>query len=82
MNSIELIFILRLTKVSIRFKAKFAKSMQNRRDILTELTLMFKLINIQIVISKKIINDVSDNFYEKLKKLMKFLIKELQIKDQ
>ena len=43
---------------------------------------MFKLIDIQIVISRKVINDVSDNFYEKSKRFMKFLIKELQTRDQ
>ena len=43
---------------------------------------MFKLIDIQIVILKKIINNVSNNFYEESKKFMKFLIKELQTRDQ
>ena len=43
---------------------------------------MFKLIGIQIVISRKVINDVSDNFYEKSKRFMKSLIKKLQTKDQ
>ena len=43
---------------------------------------MFKLIDIQIVISKKIINDVSDDFYEKSKRFMKFLIKKLQARNQ
>ena len=43
---------------------------------------MFKLINIQIIISRKIINDVSDGSYEKPKRFMKFLIKELQAKNQ
>ena len=66
----------------IRFDAKFAKLTRNKRNILTKLILMFKLIDIQIVISKKIINDVSDGFYEKSKKFMKFLIKKLQTRDQ
>ena len=43
---------------------------------------MFKLIGIQIVISRKVINDVSDDFYEKSKKFMKSLIKKFQTKDQ
>ena len=51
--------------------------MRNRRNILTELAFMFELIDIQIVISRKIINDVLDNFYKKSKRFMKFLIKEL-----
>ena len=38
---------------------------------------MFKLIDIQITISRKVINDVFDDFYEKSKRFMKFLIKEL-----
>ena len=43
---------------------------------------MFKLIDIQIVISRKVINDVSDDSYEKSKRFMKFLIKKLQTKNQ
>ena len=43
---------------------------------------MFKLIDIQIIILRKVINDVPDNFYEKSKKFIKSLIKKLQIKDQ
>ena len=65
----------------IKSNAELAKLTLNRRDILTKLTLMFKLIDIQIVISKKIINDVFDNFYEKSKKFMKFLIKEFQARN-
>ena len=38
---------------------------------------MFKLIDNQIVISKKIIIDGFESFYKKLKKFIKFLIKEL-----
>ena len=43
---------------------------------------MFKLIDIQIVIFRKVINDISDDFYEKSLKLMKFLIKKFQIRNQ
>ena len=81
-NSVELIFVLQLAEVLIKFDTKFAKLTQNRRNILTKLIFMFKLIDIQIVISRKIINDVLDNFYEKSKRFMKFLIKKLQAKDQ
>ena len=42
---------------------------------------MFKLIDIQIVISRKVINDVPDDFYEKSKRFMKFLIKKLQTRN-
>ena len=67
--------------MSIKLDAELVKLARNRRNILTELVLMFKLIDIQIVISRKVINDVSDNSYEKSKKFMKFLIKELQARD-
>ena len=62
----------------IKFNVKLEKLMRNRRDILAELVFMFKLIDIQIVISRKVINDVFDNFYEKLKRFMKSLIKKFQ----
>ena len=81
-NSIELTFVLQLTGMSIKFDAKLAKLTRNRRDILTELALMFKLIGIQIVISKKVINDVSDDSYEESKRFMKSLIKKLQARNQ
>ena len=68
--------------MSIRFDAKLAKLARNKQNILTELVLMFKLIDIQIVISRKIINDVSDGFYEKSKRFIKSLIKKFQTKDQ
>ena len=80
-NSVELTFVLQSAEVSIRFDAELAKLTRNRRDILTALTFMFKLIDIQIVISKKVINDVSDDSYEKSKKFMKFLIKKLQTRN-
>ena len=81
-NSIELIFVLQLAEMSIRFDAELTKLTRNKQDILTELAFMFKLIGIQIVISKKIINDVLDDFYEKSKRFMKFLIKKLQARNQ
>ena len=62
--------------MSIRFDAELAKLTRNRRNILAELILMFKLIDIQIVISKKIINDFLNDFYKESKRFMKFLIKE------
>ena len=77
-NSIKLILVLRLTKMSIKFDAKLAKLTRNRRDISIELTFMFKLIDIQIIISRKVINDVSDGFYKKSTNFIKSLIKELQ----
>ena len=66
----------------ISIDAKLIKLTRNRRKILAELISMFKLINIQIVILRKVINDISDDFYEKSLKSMKFLIKKLQTKNQ
>ena len=40
-------------------------SFETNEKILTELISIFKLINIQIIISRKIINNVFDNFYKK-----------------
>ena len=80
-DSVELTFVLQLTEVSIKSDAKLAKLTRNRRDILTKLTLMFKLTGIQIVIPKKIINDVPDDLYEEPKRFMKFLIKKLQARN-
>ena len=68
--------------MSISIDAKLVKLTRNRRKILTKLISMFKLIGIQIVISRKVINDIFDDFYEKSLKSMKFLIKKLQTKDQ
>ena len=42
---------------------------------------MFKLIDIQIVILRKIINDISDDFYEKSLQSIKSLIKKLQTRN-
>ena len=81
-NSIELTFVLQLAEVLISIDAKLIKLTRNRWKILTELTSMFKLTDIQIVISRKVINDISDDFYEKSLRLMKFLIKKLQTRDQ
>ena len=78
---IELIFLLQLIEMSIKSDAELVKLARNRRNILTKLAFMFKLIDIQIVISKKIINDISDDFYEKSKRFMKSLIKKLQARN-
>ena len=67
--------------MSININANLIKLTQNKRKILTKLILMFKLIDIQIVISRKIINDIFNDSYKKSLKLMKFLIKKLQIKN-
>ena len=81
-NSVELILVLQLAGMSIKFDAELVKLARNRRNILTELVFMFKLTDIQIVISRKVINDVSDDSYEEPKKFMKFLIKKFQTRNQ
>ena len=80
-NSVKLILVLQLTEILINIDAKLVKLTRNRRGILAELISMFKLIDIQIIIFRKVINDISDDFYEKLLKLMKFLIKKLQTRN-
>ena len=80
-NLIKLILVLQLTEMSITFDAELAELTRNRRNILTELAPMFKLIDIQIIISRKVINDVSDGSYEKSKKFMKVLIKKFQTRN-
>ena len=79
---IKLIFVLQLTEMLINIDAKFVELTRNRRKILAELTSMFKLIDIQIVIFRKVINDIFNDFYEKSLKSMKFLIKKLQTRNQ
>ena len=61
----------------INIDAELVEPIRNKRKILAELISMFKLINIEIVIFQKIINNIFDNLYEKSLKLMKFLIKKL-----
>ena len=65
----------------INIDAELVELTRNKRKILTELTSMFKLTDIQIVISRKVINDIFDDFYEKSLKSIKFLIKKLQTKN-
>ena len=43
---------------------------------------MLKLIDIQIIISRKIINNILNNFYRKSLKSMKFLTEKFQTRDQ
>ena len=69
--------MLQLTEMLISIDAELIKLTRNKRKILIKLASMFKLIDIQIVISQKVINDISDDFYKKSLRLMKFLIKKL-----
>ena len=66
--------------MSINVDTKLIKLTRNKRKILTKLISMFKLIDIQIVIFRKNINNIFDDFYKKSLKLIKFLIKKLQTK--
>ena len=66
----------------INIDAKFVELTRNKRKILTELISMFKLIDIQIIIFRKVINDILDDFYKKSLRSMKFLIKKLQTRNQ
>ena len=68
--------------MSINIDAKLVELTRNKRKILIKLISMFKLIDIQIVIFRKIINNISDDFYKKSLKLIKFLIKKLQTRNQ
>ena len=63
--------------MSINIDAELVKLTRNKRKILTKLISMFKLIDIQIIIFRKIINDISDDSYKKSLRSMKFLIKKL-----
>ena len=81
-NLIKLTFVLQLTKMSIDIDAKLVKLTRNRRNVLTKLISMFKLIDIQIVIFRKVINDILDDFYKKLLRSIKFLIKKFQTRNQ
>ena len=67
--------------MSINIDAKFVKLTRNRQKILAKLISMFKLIDIQVVIFRKVINDIFDDFYEKSLRLMKFLIKKFQTRN-
>ena len=76
-NSVELIFVLSLAEMLINIDAELVELTRSKRKILAELISMFKLIDIQIVIFRKVNNDISDDLYEKSLKSMKFLIKKL-----
>ena len=80
-NSVELIFMLQLTEMLINIDAKLVKLTRNKRKILAELISMFKLIDIRIVILRKVINNISDDLYKKPLKSIKFLIKKLQTRN-
>ena len=73
--------MLQLAEILINIDAKLVELTRNKQKILAELISMFKLIDIQIIIFRKVINDIFDDLYEKSLKLMKFLIKKLQTRD-
>ena len=55
---------------------------QNKRKFSIALSLVFRLVDIQIIISRKVIKDILKIAYEKSYRSMKFLIKKLQTRDQ
>ena len=73
--------MLQLAEISININTELVELTRNRRKILTELISMFKLIDIQIVIFRKVVNDIFDDLYKKSLKSMKFLIKKLQTRN-
>ena len=80
-NLIKLILVISFTEILINVDAELVKLTRNKRKILTKLILMFKLIDIQIIIFRNVINDISDDFYKKSLRLIKFLIKKLQTRN-
>ena len=54
---------------------------QNKRKLSIALSLVFRLTDVQIVISRKIVRDMLKIAYEKSHRSMKFLIKKLQIRN-
>ena len=54
----------------INIDTEFVELTRNKQKTLTKLISMFKLIDIQIVIFRKVINDISNDFYEKSLKLI------------
>ena len=80
-NSMNSIFVFYLTNVQTSVIDERYSSSQNKREILKNLVLMFQLIEIQIVISRKKMRDIFEIAYEKSQKSMKSLIKKLQIKN-
>ena len=70
-----------LTNVQINIVDEFETLSQNKRKILIETIFIFQLIEIKVVIFRKIVNDVFEIFYKKSSKLIKFLSKILQIEN-
>ena len=70
-----------LTNVQINIVDEFETLSQNKRKILIETIFIFQLIEIKVVIFRKIVNDVFEIFYKKSQKFMKFLLKNLQIEN-
>ena len=81
-NPVELAPVLQLAGVSTSTDAELVELARNRREVLAGLAPMFKLADIQVVIPRKVINDIPDGPYKKPLRSMKSLIKELQARDQ
>ena len=76
-NSMNSIFVFYLTNVQVSAIDERYSFSQSKREILKDLTLMFQLIEIQIVISRKKMRDIFETTYEKSQRSIKFLIKKL-----
>ena len=69
-----------LTNIQFNVVDEFAKSSQNKRKILIELIFVFQLIEIQIVIFRKIVNDVFEIFIKNYKNSWNFCWKICRLK--
>ena len=70
-----------LTNIHINVFDALKKLSQNKQKILIDLIFVFQLIEIQIVIFRKIVHDIFEIVYKKSQKFMKFLLKNLQIEN-
>ena len=71
----------RKKRFSIIIDDKFENLSQSKRKFLIKLVFVFQLIETQIVVFRKIVNDVFEFFYKKSPKLLKFVLKNLQIEN-
>ena len=67
---------------NIQLFEKNSAHAKSKREVLEDLDSLFQLVEVQIVISRKEIRDLSEKLYEKSQKSMKFLIKKFQTIDK
>ena len=80
--SIDFDFTISIANIQITSVVDWQKNSQeslsqSKRKLLIDLDLVLQLTEIQIIILKKIIRDMSETAYEKSQKSIKFLIKKL-----